>query len=219
MERRKRAAIYARVSTDEQTSENQLFELRKFAKLKGWRVAEEFVDHAISGGRADRAEFRRLLEQANRRKFDIVVFWSLDRFSREGVRPTLEYLHRLREWGVEWKSLTEQYIDSAGPFAEAIIALMATFARLERVKISDRTKTSLARLKSEGKKLGRPKLEEQRRRVHELRGSLSVRKIAEEVGISKASVERFLKERPPEPKPVTAKVVAFRKKAGPGGGK
>lgn len=151
-------AIYARVSTrDRQEVKNQLRELRLFCRKQGWPIAGEYVDRD-SGGKADRPEFRRLFEDAHRRKFDMVLFWALDRFSREGVLRTLTYLNDLESAGVEFKSYTEQYLDSSGLFKEAILAILATLAKQERIRLSERVKAGLARARQEGKRLGRPRL-------------------------------------------------------------
>ena len=91
----RRAAVYARVSTDRQETRNQLQELRRFVdRHDDWRLAGEYIDEE-SGGTSRRSDFRRLLDDAHQRKFDLVVFWALDRFSREGTRATINYLHEL----------------------------------------------------------------------------------------------------------------------------
>src|SRR5579862_1479357 len=99
-----RAAIYARVSTADggQDVENQLAELRRFAATQGWEIAKEYIDHE-SGGKADRREFMRLLDDAAQRHFDVVLFWALDRFTREGALDTLKYLEQLNGYGVGYK--------------------------------------------------------------------------------------------------------------------
>jgi DNA invertase Pin-like site-specific DNA recombinase len=153
-----RVAIYARVSTrDRQETENQLRLLRTYSGKQGWRIVGEYVDRE-SGGKADRPEFRRLFDDAHRRKFDLVLFWALDRFSREGVLRTLTYLNDLESSGVEFKSYAEAYIDSSGLFKEAILAILATLAKQERIRLSERVKAGLDRARSEGKRLGRPTL-------------------------------------------------------------
>jgi DNA invertase Pin-like site-specific DNA recombinase len=112
-----RTALYARVSMKDkrQDTENQLSQLRQFCESQGWIVTAEYVDRA-SGKRSDREQFQRLFEDASQRKFDAVLFWSLDRFSREGVRETLNHLERLTSYGVNYRSFTEQYLDSCGIF-------------------------------------------------------------------------------------------------------
>ncbi len=106
-------AIYARVSKDDQEALNQLAELRRYCEKQNWRVFAEYIDEQ-SGGTDKRPRFQQMFEDARRRKFDLVLFWALDRFSREGTLPTFRHLERLNHAGVKFKSYTEQYIDSAG---------------------------------------------------------------------------------------------------------
>ena len=177
--------IYTRVSTDRQENTNQIDQLREFAEKSGWEIADIVMD-VCSGGTA--AEQRQGLSEvfslANRKKFDVLLFWSLDRFSREGSRKTLEYLTRLDSFGVKWHSYTEQFISSCGIFADAIISIMAALARQEKIRIQERTKAVLERAKRKGKVLGRPQTID-RAKILELRTQgLSMRKIAAELGIS-----------------------------------
>lgn len=150
-------ALYARVSTKDkgQSTENQLPELRRFAQVYGYTIYKEYVEHE-SGGTGKRSEFQALFADAHLRRFDLVLFWSLDRFSREGALPTLQYLNQLQGWGVGYKSLTEQYLDSVGLFQEAIISLLATLAKQERIRLSERTKAGMARCRAEGVLIGPP---------------------------------------------------------------
>ena len=154
-----RTAIYARVSTRErgQDTQNQLHQLRGFAARQGWLIVSEFVDYE-SGSTDDREQFQAMFQAASRRQFDILLFWSLDRFSREGVFETLTHLNRLTGYGVHYRSFTEQWFDSCGIFREAVISIMATLAKQERVRISERTRAGLERARREGKTLGRPKV-------------------------------------------------------------
>jgi DNA invertase Pin-like site-specific DNA recombinase len=186
-------AIYARVSTDTQDNENQLLQLREFAAKQGWQITREYVDYE-SGAKADRAQFRQMFEDASRRKFDLLLFWALDRLSREGVLETLQHLNRLTSYGVAWRSFTEQFFDSCGPFRDAVIAIMATLAKQERVKRSERTKAGLERVRAAGKALGRPaRLNGQHRaEIARLRAQgLSLRAVGRELGISDHSVRRL----------------------------
>lgn len=190
----KTVAIYARVSTGKQTSENQLRDLRSYCDREGWTVYDEYID-VESGGTADRTEFKRLFSDARHKQFDLVLFWALDRFSREGVRKTLKLLEQFDEYGVAYKSYTEQYIDSAGMFRDAIIAIVATLAKQERVRLSERTKAGLQRAKAKGKRLGKPPLPlSTKREIKRLRRKgLSIRKIANKAGVSVGSVSNVLK--------------------------
>src|SRR5437879_8145040 len=153
-----KTAIYARVSTKDkgQDTENQLVQLREFAAKQGWQVTREYVDRE-TGSKSDREEFQAMFADASKRKFDLVLFWALDRLSREGVLQTLQHLNRLENYGVGFRSFTEQYFDSCGIFKEAVISIMATLAKQERVRRSERTRAGLARVRAAGTALGRPK--------------------------------------------------------------
>jgi DNA invertase Pin-like site-specific DNA recombinase len=192
-----RIALYARVSTKDkgQDCENQLRELREFVSRKtpeGWKVVREYVDHA-SGKDSDRKEFRRLFEDASRKKFDLVLFWSLDRFSREGVFETLQHLQRLSGHGVEWFSFREEYLRSVGIFKDAVLAILAAIAKQERVRISERVQAGLNRAKARGQKLGRRPAAVRPERIRELRQrGLSIRQIAEQLHVGTMTVQRRL---------------------------
>ena len=151
-----RVAIYARVSTRDkgQDPENQVHQLRAFAEQHG-TLYKVFIEE-VSGGKSDRTEFKQLLLEAYQKKFDLVVFWRLDRFSREGALPTLKYLKELRDHGVNYKSFTEPYLDSLGPFGDVIVSMLATIAAQDLIKISENTKAALAKKKAAGIKLGAP---------------------------------------------------------------
>lgn len=151
-----RVAIYARVSTRDkgQDPENQVHQLRAFAEQHG-TIYKVFTEE-VSGGKSDRSEFKQLLLEAYQKKFDLVVFWRLDRFSREGALPTLKYLKELRDHGVNYKSFTEPYLDSLGPFGDVIVSMLATIAAQDLIKISENTKAALAKKQAAGIKLGAP---------------------------------------------------------------
>jgi DNA invertase Pin-like site-specific DNA recombinase len=151
-----RVAIYARVSTKDkgQDPENQVHQLSEFAEKHG-TIYKVFTEE-VSGGKSDRAQFKQLQLEAYQKKFDLVVFWRLDRFSREGALPTLKYLKELRDHGVNYKSFTEPYLDSLGPFGDVIVSMLATIAAQDLIKISENTKSALAKKKAAGIKLGAP---------------------------------------------------------------
>src|ERR1700724_2953173 len=117
-----RVALYTRVSTlgKGQDTENQLVQLRQFAAPQGGRIAQEYVDR-VTGKHSDREQFQRLFQDASQGRWDVALFWSLDRFSREGVRETLNHLERLTSYGVNYRSFTEQYLDSCGIFKDAVL--------------------------------------------------------------------------------------------------
>jgi DNA invertase Pin-like site-specific DNA recombinase len=180
-------ALYVRCSTTRQETKNQVTQLRTFAKKQGWKIAHEYTDYE-SGGKPDRAGFKQLFADASQRRFDLVLFWALDRFSREGVLQTLTYLNRLESYGVGFRSFTEPYFDSLGTFKDAILAIMATLARQERIRISERTKAGLARVRAAGQILGRPSLSVDASEIRKLRRTgLSWRQVGKELGCSAAT--------------------------------
>ena len=122
-----------------QEVENQLRQLREFSSLQGWAIYRELVDHE-TGSTDDRTAFQAMFKDASQRKFDVLLFWALDRLSREGVLETLQHLNRLTSYGVGYRSFTEQYFDSCGIFKDAVIAIIATVAKQERVRISLRVR-------------------------------------------------------------------------------
>jgi len=190
-----RVALYARVSRDDgkQDTANQLHELHEFCKRSGWSIEHEYIDR-MTGSRSDRPQFQRLLSDASRRKFDQVLFWSLDRFSREGVLPTLRYLEQLDSYRVAWRSYTEPYFDSCGVFRDAVISIAATLAKQERLRISERTKAGLDRVRRSGRRLGRPVVGVDLNAVARLqRQGKSVRDIAPELGVSLSTLMRSLR--------------------------
>ena len=196
MEAALRVALYARVSTSDgrQGVENQLEELRKFSATQGWLVSGEYVDHE-SGGRADRVEFRRIFVDAAQRKFDVVLFWALDRLTREGARETLEYLNRLSVYGVAFRSFQEPYLDSCGAFQDAVVAILGAVAKQEKVRISERVRAGLSRVRAEGTRsgrpIGRPRAVFRRDEAIELRrNGLSWRQVASKLRVGMTTVRR-----------------------------
>ncbi len=189
-----KVAIYSRVSTKDkgQDCENQLRQLRAFAETQGYTIVREFVDHA-SAKTSDREAFAEMFAAASRREFDVLLFWSLDRLSREGVLETLQHLQRLTGYGVGYRSFTEQYLDSCGMFRDAVISILATIGKQERVRLSERTVAGLQRARAKGRVGGRPRAVCDRERVHMLRAAgRSLGQIAAEVGVSKATVCRLV---------------------------
>ncbi len=152
----KRAAIYVRVSTDSQTTDNQLRELRAVAKRMGWKLDGEYVDRGISGskGRASRPAFDRLLTGAARKEFDVIMAWSVDRLGRS-LRDLVDFLGDIHAKGVDLY-LHQQGIDTTTPSGKMMFQMCGVFAEFERAIIVDRVKAGLKRARSQGKRLGRP---------------------------------------------------------------
>lgn len=187
-----KCAIYSRVSTTKQDAINQVTQLKTFAATQGWTITHEFED-VCTGSRSDRPAFSRMMEAASQRQFDVVLFWSLDRLSREGALRTLQHLQRLTAYGVAWRSYTEQYIDSCGPFADVVVSLMATIARQERLRIGERTRAGLQTARRNGKVLGRPRVDVDAKKAARLRATgKSFREIAETLKTSADTVRRAL---------------------------
>jgi DNA invertase Pin-like site-specific DNA recombinase len=194
-----RAALYMRVSTqgDRQKPENQIRPMREFARENHLRIVEEYIDQE-SGASPYRPAFRHMMEDAKRRRFDVVIAWSLDRFSREGIRQTFDHLSRLRDAGVSFMSVTETYFRETGPAADLFIAVIAWVADFERRRKRERIAAGLLRAKAEGKTLGRPARAFPPATIAEWRKlskqGISTRQIARRFKTSHATVARRLSE-------------------------
>jgi DNA invertase Pin-like site-specific DNA recombinase len=196
-----RVALYARVSTKDgrQDTENQLIALREYCAKQGWQIEGEYVDHE-TGGTSKRPQFQRMFADARTRRFDLVLFWSLDRLSREGVSATLGHLERLTAAGVNWRSYTEEYLDSTGLFRDAVIAILAVVAKQERIRRSERASAAIAKLRKQGlsNHLGRPRKVVDRARARQLKQQgWSLRQIGAELGISAATAQRIVQHKQP----------------------
>jgi DNA invertase Pin-like site-specific DNA recombinase len=190
-----KVAIYARTSTDDGRQEltNQTRELHAYAERMGWKVVGEYLDQ-ISGRKSDRPQLKQALVDGRKRKYDVFLFWSLDRISREGVFKTLQLLNQLSDYGVKFRSHQEQWIDSLGPFRDAVIGILATVAQFEADRMSSRVRSGLARAKAQGKTLGRPKAVLDRSKLAKMRAEgMSLREIADVTGRSAMTVQRILK--------------------------
>ncbi|MGB8986743.1 MAG: recombinase family protein, partial [Candidatus Sulfotelmatobacter sp.] len=163
-----------------------------FATKQGWTIVHEFSDN-ISGKTSDREQFRKMFVAASKRQFDVLIFWSLDRLSREGALETLQHLQRLTSYGVAYRSFTEPYLDSLGPFRDGVISILACLARQERVRLSLRTIAGLEKAKALGRVGGRPRVECDRSKVLKLHtAGRSLAAIAKELGVSKTSIHRIV---------------------------
>jgi DNA invertase Pin-like site-specific DNA recombinase len=153
-------AIYARVSKndDSQDPMNQINPLRDYSRALDGEIVMEYIDCASGSGNADRNNFLKMLEDSDKHKFDLVLIWSLDRLSREGISNTLGYLERLKRNGVAVKSLQESWLDTRDEgLGQLLIAIFSWVASQERLRIVERTKAGLAKARKNGKVLGRPK--------------------------------------------------------------
>jgi DNA invertase Pin-like site-specific DNA recombinase len=192
----KRAAIYVRVSTDKQTVENQLRELRQIADRRGWQIVEEYQDAGISGakGRKDRPALDQMLKDAQRRRFDVVMAWAIDRMGRSLV-DLLGTIQTLEACGVDLY-LDQQAIDTTTPAGRLMFQVTGAFAEFERSMIKQRINAGLKRAIEQGKQLGRPRISPELEK--RIRGLLRAKKgmlaIAKEVGVGSGTVQRIARE-------------------------
>jgi len=193
-----KVALYTRVSTDDgrQTLENQEVELERFAAASGWEIVARYSDQASGGkGKKNRPGYRQLFEDANRRKFDVVLVWKLDRFTREGTLAALTAIAELAKCGVGFHSYTEPLMQTTGAAAELIVAMHSFFARYEHDLIAERIRAGIARAQAAGIHCGRRANGASRSTVLRLRGEgLSLNAIASQAGIHVSTVCRYLKE-------------------------
>ena len=190
----KRVAIYARVSTGEQTPDNQLQELRAVAKRMGWEIVEEYIDHGISGakGRDQRPAYDRLYTAVVRREFDLIMAWSVDRLGRS-LQQLVEWLSDLHAKGIDLY-LHQQGIDTTTPAGKAMFQMCGVFAEFERAMIQERVKAGLERARAQGKTLGRPrapKSVEEAIRSARAQGK-GIKKISRELGVGVSTVQRVV---------------------------
>ena len=188
----KRAALYCRVSTIDQHPETQLHDLRQFAAQRGLQIVQEYVDHGFCGARARRPELDRMMEDARRHKFDVLVVWSCDRLARN-TKHLLQTLDELNGMGISFLSQREA-IDTEGPLGRAILVIVSAMAELERCLIVERVRAGMRRAKLEGRQIGRSRLDMNREQiVHDRRSGMSLTQVAKKHGISRASVCRVMK--------------------------
>ncbi len=184
----RRAAIYARVSTFEQTAENQLAEVRRYVQARGWEM-KEYVDEGVSGAKDRRPALDELLRDAKRRRFDVVVCWRLDRLGRN-LKHLITLLEDFQALGIAFVSLAEG-IDATTPAGRLQMHILGAIAEFERARIVERVKLGLARVRAQGKRLGRPALDVNSDRLATVVG-LSVRQAAKQLGVSASTVHRRL---------------------------
>jgi len=192
-----RIGLYARVSTDDkgQDPENQLRQLRQWCANAGHELVHEYVDRESGRkGVNGRKQFAALFEDAHKRKFDCVLFWALDRFTREGMVPTIMHLQRLASHGVGFHSYTEPHLATDNELVRNILfALLASLAKVEAQKISERTRAGMARARAQGKRIGRPSI------PHTLREKIADRiaagetpyAVAKDLGIDRHTVQKY----------------------------
>jgi len=186
-----RVAIYARVSTTDQSTDSQLLDLRRYVADRGWHLHREYTDDGISGTKDSRLALNELMNDAKKRRFDAVLCWRFDRFARS-TKHLILALEEFRNLGIDFVSYQEN-IDTSSPLGSAIFTIISAVAQLERDIIAERVKAGLRRAKENGKKLGRPRAEEPTGEIYRLHShGLSLRQIATQLNISKSRVARYL---------------------------
>ena len=185
-----KTAIYARVSTRKQDTDNQLQLLREFARQQGWTITHEFVDVVSGSGKRERPQFEAMKLAASQHQFDLLLFWALDRLSREGVVKTIGYLEDLKKWNVGWRSYSQPFLDTGNEMTTSIVlSVLSAVAKQERITISERTLAGLKRARREGKVLGRPTADIDMALVQKRRAKGdSLRSIARDLGVSAALI-------------------------------
>jgi DNA invertase Pin-like site-specific DNA recombinase len=213
----KRIALYARVSTSKcekcgkrqsehdcldheyrgQDSEVQLRELREYAAARGWAIVETYTD-SVSGAKNSRPGLDKLMADAARRRFDVIVVWRFDRFARS-VSHLLRALEQFQSLGIDFVSLSEN-VDTSTPTGKMIFTVLGAVAELERSLIVERVKAGLRNARAKGKKLGRPRADVRESEVEGLRASGATwRAIAKEMGVGVGTVHRMAQRRSKNP--------------------
>jgi DNA invertase Pin-like site-specific DNA recombinase len=187
--------IYARVSTGKQENKNQLDQLREFAAKQGWKVVAEFVDTVSGSGKVKRPQFDKMILAASQKHFDLLLFWSLDRLSREGIVKTIGYLEQLKGWGIGWRSYTQPFLDTGNDMVTGIVlSVLSAVAAQERITISERTKAGLQRAVKAGKVLGRREVAVDVQKARQMqREGLGLRPIAKHMKIAVNTLHKALR--------------------------
>jgi len=192
----RRVALYARVSTDGQSVENQLRDLREVAERHGWHMVGEFTDRGISGarGRDQRPAFRRLWGAVTRREIDMVAAWSVDRLGRS-LQDLVGFLSELRAKGVDL-FLHRQGLDTSTPAGRAMYQMLGVFSEFERAMIQDRVRAGLRKARAEGKTLGRPKVNAKIEAAirAKLKAGVGMTRAARDLGVGVSTVVRVKAE-------------------------
>ncbi len=188
----KRVAVYVRVSTKGQSGGMQLNDLERYSKERGLSIFRIYQDNGVSGTKETRLALNELMNDAKKRKFDIVLVWRFDRFARS-TKHLVTALYEFRNLGIDFISYQEN-IDTSSPLGEAIFTIISAMSKLERDIIAERVKGGLRKARANGKQLGRPKNKVDTDKVIEYKEQgRSIRQIASEMSLSKGTVERTLK--------------------------
>jgi DNA invertase Pin-like site-specific DNA recombinase len=194
-----RVAIYARVSTTNgQSPEMQLAELREYASRRGWEIYGEYVDSGISGSKESRPELNRLMSDVHLRRFDVVLCWKVDRFGRS-LKHLVNALADLDSYGVAFVSLRD-HLDLSTPSGRLMFQIIGAMAEFERSLIQERVRAGLRNAKLKGKTLGRPALILDSDRIARLHAAgASIREISAQLEVSASTIHKALQQRTQNP--------------------
>lgn len=198
-------AIYARVSTVNlgQSPEMQLFALKEYCKARGLSIYKEYVDEGISGSCNSRPALNQLMDDARKRKFDMLIVYRFDRFARS-TKHLITALEEFRSLGIDFISYSEN-IDTSSPLGKAVFVIVSAVAELERNIIRERVIAGLKNAQSKGKRLGRPTISYNKKQIVELCGTgISKRAVAKKCGVSHSTILRVLKEWNKTPENITS---------------
>jgi len=185
----KRVAIYARVSTTEQSTESQLLDLRRYVADRGWQTLREYVDEGVSGTKDSRPALNQLMNDAKKRRFDVILVWRFDRFARS-TRHLINALEEFKNLKIDFVSYQEN-IDTSSPLGGAIFTIISAVAQLERDIIAERVKAGLRKAKANGRTLGRPRVAVDATRIAHLRAQgRSWAEISKKLGVGKGTAQR-----------------------------
>jgi len=187
-----RVALYARVSTTDQSTDSQLLDLRRYTQERNWHIFKEYVDEGISGTKDSRPALNELMNDAKKRRFDVVLVWRFDRFARS-TKHLILALEEFKNLGIDFVSYQEN-IDTSSPLGSAIFTIISAVAQLERDIIAERVKAGLRRAKENGVQIGRPRVLFHVEEAQKLRlKGLSLREIGKKIGVSRTTVLNYLK--------------------------
>jgi len=200
MSRPPRAALYARVSTDDQDPELQLADLRRMAEQRGWQIVDEYIDRGISGAKATRPALDRLQIDARARRLDLVAVWRFDRFARS-TQHLLSALEEFRALGIDFVSHQEA-IDTSTPMGRMVFTMIAAVAEMEREMIRERVQAGVRRAQAAGKHCGRPRVEiDLRPALAMFEQGYGLKATAKSIGVAVTTLRERLKEAGEWPRP------------------
>jgi DNA invertase Pin-like site-specific DNA recombinase len=187
-----KAAVYARVSSRDQSCQMQVRDLRSYCAARGFTIFREYIDEGQSGAKNSRPELDSLMADARKRKFDLVIVWRFDRFARS-TKHLLLALEEFRSLGIQFVSFQEN-IDTGSPLGQVLFTIVSALAQFERDLLRERVSAGVRNARASGKQLGRPRRIVSQDEIVRLKAEgASLRKIAETLGIGYGTVRTRLR--------------------------